>query len=124
MPRRDLAVARHWTGPFVSALTEFLARFPADREDWPDTSPPNARRHERDVEYIRYTIDDARAEAFEQGYRQAAEALESSEHCERYEVSRCSADPIQHVVRIEWDSEQRHRSGFRQSPSSAASSKP
>jgi quinol monooxygenase YgiN len=33
-----------------------------------------------------------------------------------YEVSRCSEDPTQHVVRIEWDSEEGHLSGFRQSP--------
>jgi quinol monooxygenase YgiN len=68
------------------------------------------------VEYIRYTIDDERTEAFEQGYRDASEALEASEHCERYEVSRCTEDPTQHVVRIEWDSEEGHLSGFRKSP--------
>jgi quinol monooxygenase YgiN len=68
------------------------------------------------VEYIRYTVDDVRAEAFEQAYRQAAGALEASEHCERYEVSRCSEDSTQHVVRIEWDSEEGHLSGFRKSP--------
>ena len=68
------------------------------------------------VEYIRYSIDDARADGFEQAYRRAAEALAASEHCERYEVSRCSEDPSQHIVRIEWDSEQGHLSGFRQSP--------
>jgi hypothetical protein len=27
---------------------------------------------------------------------------EASDHCERYEVSRCSKDPTQHIVRIEW----------------------
>ncbi len=68
------------------------------------------------VEYIRYNIDDGRADAFEQAYRRAAEALDSSQHCQRYEISRCSEDPTQHVVRIEWDSEQGHLSGFRQSP--------
>jgi quinol monooxygenase YgiN len=68
------------------------------------------------VEYIRYTIEDGRAEAFEQAYRQAADALEGSEHCGRYEVSRCSEEPSQHVVRIEWDSEEGHLSGFRKSP--------
>ena len=68
------------------------------------------------VEYIRYGIDNGRAEEFEQAYRRAAEALEKSEHCQRYEVSRCSEDPTQHVVRIEWDSEAGHLSGFRQSP--------
>jgi quinol monooxygenase YgiN len=68
------------------------------------------------VEYIRYNIDDASTDAFEQSYQRAAEALEASEHCERYEVSRCSEDPSQHVVRIEWDSEEGHLSGFRKSP--------
>jgi quinol monooxygenase YgiN len=67
------------------------------------------------VEYIRYSIDTDRAQAFEQAYRRAAEALEASEHCERYEVSRCREDPTQHVVRIEWDSEEGHLSGFRRS---------
>jgi quinol monooxygenase YgiN len=68
------------------------------------------------VEYIRYNIDPGRAEAFEQAYRRASEALEASEHCERYEVTRCREDPTQHIVRIEWDSEEGHLSGFRQSP--------
>jgi quinol monooxygenase YgiN len=68
------------------------------------------------VEYIRYSIDDGRAEAFEDAYRRASEALGTSEHCERYEVSRCNEDPTQHIVRIEWDSEDGHLSGFRRSP--------
>jgi quinol monooxygenase YgiN len=68
------------------------------------------------VEYIRYSIDGERSETFEQAYRQAGEALQASSHCERYEVSRCSEDPTQHVVRIEWDSEEGHLGGFRQSP--------
>jgi quinol monooxygenase YgiN len=68
------------------------------------------------VEYIRYSIDNERSKAFADAYRRAAEALEASEHCERFEVSRCSEDQTQHVVRIEWDSEEGHMSGFRQSP--------
>lgn len=68
------------------------------------------------VEYIRYSVGDPRAEAFEQAYREAGDSLAASEHCQRYEVSRCSEDPTQHVVRIEWDSEEGHLSGFRQSP--------
>ena len=75
------------------------------------------------VEYIRYSIDAERGQAFEQAYRRAAEALDASPHCKRYEVSRCSEDPIKHIVRIEWDSEEGHLSGFRLSPSSAASSR-
>lgn len=68
------------------------------------------------VEYIRYGIEQSRADEFEQAYQRAAVALEASEHCQRYEVSRCREDPTQHVVRIEWDSEEGHLSGFRQSP--------
>jgi quinol monooxygenase YgiN len=68
------------------------------------------------VEYIRYAVDEGRAEAFEQAYRRAAEALEASEHCSRYELARCSEDRTQQVVRIEWDSEEGHLNGFRKSP--------
>jgi quinol monooxygenase YgiN len=68
------------------------------------------------VEYIRYTIDDAHARAFEQAYERSSEALNASPHCEHYEVSRCTEDPTQYVVRIEWDSEEGHLSGFRKSP--------
>jgi quinol monooxygenase YgiN len=68
------------------------------------------------IEYIRYSIDASQAEAFTQAYRRATEVLDASEHCERYELSRCSEDPSQHIVRIEWDSEEGHLSGFRESP--------
>jgi heme-degrading monooxygenase HmoA len=68
------------------------------------------------VEYIRYTVDEERADAFDEAYRRASEVLETSEHCERYEVSRCTEDPTQRVVRIEWDSEEGHIAGFRRSP--------
>jgi heme-degrading monooxygenase HmoA len=68
------------------------------------------------VEYIRYTVDEERASEFEEAYRRASEALQASEHCERHEVSRCTEDPTQRVVRIEWDSEVGHMSGFRKSP--------
>ena len=68
------------------------------------------------VEYIRYSIDNGQAEAFEDAYRRVGEVLQDSARCERYEVSRCSEDPTQHVVRIEWDSEEGHLSGLRKSP--------
>jgi quinol monooxygenase YgiN len=68
------------------------------------------------IEYIRYSIDENRAQAFEEAYRRAAGALQASEHCLRYELSRCREDSGQHVVRIEWDSEEGHLTGFRQSP--------
>jgi quinol monooxygenase YgiN len=67
------------------------------------------------VEYIRYTIDDARAQAFEEAYGRSGEALKASPHCEEYEISRCTEDSTHYVVRIEWDSEEGHLHGFRQS---------
>jgi hypothetical protein len=42
--------------------------------------------------------------------------LEPSEHRERYEGTRCTEDATRHTVRIEWDSEEGHVSGLRQSP--------
>jgi hypothetical protein len=41
-----------------------------------------ATQEEMIVEYIRYSIDSDRAEAFEHAYREASAALETSEHCE------------------------------------------
>ncbi len=51
------------------------------------------------------SIDSERVQAFEQAYRRTAAALDASEHFEAHELSRCSDDPAQHVVCIEWDSE-------------------
>ena len=68
------------------------------------------------VEYIRYQIPDDDAQAFEDAYRAAAESLEASAHCERYEVARCTEDPAAYTVRIEWDSAEGHLQGFRGSP--------
>jgi quinol monooxygenase YgiN len=68
------------------------------------------------VEYIRYNVDAERGKEFEDAYRRAAESLDASSHCQSYELARCSEDPTQQVVRIEWDSAEGHLSGFRQSP--------
>ncbi len=67
------------------------------------------------VEYVRYTIDSARAEAFEAAYAQAAAALEASPSCLAYELSRCVEAPDSYVLRIEWDSVEGHMQGFRRS---------
>jgi heme-degrading monooxygenase HmoA len=76
------------------------------------------------IEYIRYTIQEERTHAFAEAYRRAADALEASEHCERYEISRCTEDPTQHVVRIEWIRKTGTCRAFAKARSSAASSKP
>ena len=65
------------------------------------------------VEYTRYKIPADRQEAFERAYGEAAQALAASTHCERYELTRCSEDSSQYVLRIEWDSAEGHLRGFR-----------
>ena len=68
------------------------------------------------VEYTRYKIDDKRRELFERAYEGAGQALRSSSHCGRYELSHCTEDPDHYTLRIEWDSEEGHLKGFRNSP--------
>ena len=67
------------------------------------------------VEYIRYAIDDARAEAFVNDYAGAATSLEASQHALAWELARRVDDPTQFVLRIEWDSAAGHMEGFRRS---------
>jgi heme-degrading monooxygenase HmoA len=67
------------------------------------------------VEYIRYTIDEGRRAQFETAYARARAALEASEHCLGFELTRGSEDPSSYVVRIEWDSLEGHMQGFRSS---------
>lgn len=68
------------------------------------------------VEYIRYHIDDVRQKAFEDSYAKAQASLQSSPHCLGWELSRCSEDPSQYILRIEWDSAEGHLQGFRRGP--------
>jgi heme-degrading monooxygenase HmoA len=68
------------------------------------------------VEYTRYKIDEKRRMLFERAYEKAGEALSSSKHCQRYELSHCREDPSYYMLRIEWDSEEGHLNGFRNSP--------
>jgi len=68
------------------------------------------------VEYTRYKVDEKRRTLFEKVYEKAGEALISSSHCLRYELSHCTEDPEWYTLRIEWDSEEGHLKGFRSSP--------
>ena len=54
--------------------------------------------------------------ACETDYGTAFDALRASRHCEAYELSRCTDDPTQYVLRIGWDSAEGHMQGFRRSP--------
>ena len=67
------------------------------------------------VEYIRYKIPEPDAAAFEAAYEHAREALDGSEHCLSYELSRGVEAPEDYILRIEWDSLQGHEGGFRKS---------
>jgi quinol monooxygenase YgiN len=68
------------------------------------------------VEYIRYHIAPEQAEEFVKAYDAAGEVLDASPHCKSYDVSRCSEDAEQFIVRIIWDSAEGHLKGFRGSP--------
>ena len=68
------------------------------------------------VEYTRYKIDEKRRALFERAYEKAGEALRSSSNCLHYELSHCTENPDFYILRIEWDSEEGHLKGFRNSP--------
>ena len=65
------------------------------------------------VEYIRYTVDEGRAQGFVDAYRASGDALLASPHCLRFELSRCEEEPTAFVVRIDWTSTRDHLEGFR-----------
>ena len=67
------------------------------------------------VEYTRYKIEQDRRALLERTYEKAGEALRLSPHCQRYELSHCVEDPNYYTLRIEWDSEEGHLKGFRNS---------
>lgn len=67
------------------------------------------------VEYIRYTVETARAAAFIDAYGAAASSLKESPHCLAYELTRCVEAPDSFILRIEWDSSDGHLNGFRKS---------
>jgi len=67
------------------------------------------------VEYTRYKIDENRRAAFLDDYRKAAESLKPSKNCLAYELTQCTEDEAYFTLRIEWDSEEGHLKGFRNS---------
>lgn len=65
------------------------------------------------IEYIRYRIDEDSSDDFEAAYAAAAEPLAASNHCQSYELTRCSEESTRYILRIEWDSREGHMTGFR-----------
>lgn len=67
------------------------------------------------IEYIRYRIDESRADEFVASYREAAASLDASEYCRGYEMTRCEEEPERFILRIEWTSTADHLGKFRSS---------
>jgi quinol monooxygenase YgiN len=67
------------------------------------------------VEYIRYRIDPPRQEAFVAAYREAAKALDDSQYCLSYQLTKCEEEPDRFILRILWTSTDDHLNGFRKS---------
>lgn len=67
------------------------------------------------VEYLRYTVEPERADAFVDAYRAASEPLMASPYCTAFELTRCVEDPTKFILRIEWTSAKDHLEGFRHS---------
>jgi hemoglobin len=67
------------------------------------------------VEYIRYSIPEADAAAFEAAWGEAAAHLAACEDCLGYELARCQEDARLYIVRIAWTSTEAHLKGFRRS---------
>jgi quinol monooxygenase YgiN len=67
------------------------------------------------VEYIRYP-DEQSGKKLIEAYEKAQSSLVASSHSLGYELTRCSNDANQLVLRIEWDSADGHLKGFRTSP--------
>jgi quinol monooxygenase YgiN len=68
------------------------------------------------VEYLRYTVDEARADAFVEAYRAASEPLLRSPHCLSFDLARAVEAPGSFILRIEWSSAEDHMDRFRNSP--------
>ena len=67
------------------------------------------------VEYIRYSVDASRQDAFIDAYTEGAAPLLASEYCLSYELCRCEEDPSRFIVRLEWTSASDHMERFRAS---------
>lgn len=69
------------------------------------------------VEYIRYTVADAaRKDALIAAYRVGGKSLDAAPECLAYELTVCEEDPLSLILRIEWQSTERHLDGFRRGP--------
>ncbi|WP_443076037.1 antibiotic biosynthesis monooxygenase family protein [Streptomyces sp. NBC_01716] len=64
------------------------------------------------LEYIRHRIPENSAAEFEAAYARAARPLVRSSVCHDYELSRCVEEPGHYILRIHWESVDRHLQDF------------
>lgn len=67
------------------------------------------------VEYLRYSIGEARQAQFIADYKAGSHELIKSEYCENYEFCQCVEDESQFIIRIQWTSADDHLHRFRSS---------
>lgn len=67
------------------------------------------------LEYIRYRIPENEAAEFEAAYSRAAVALRKSPVCHDFELSRCVEESDHYILRIHWESLDKHLKDFRAS---------
>jgi heme-degrading monooxygenase HmoA len=65
------------------------------------------------VEYNRYALTAHSGEELIEGYRRAQRHLEAAPQAFAWELARCTDDPAQFILRIEWESAEGHLEGFR-----------
>lgn len=68
------------------------------------------------IEHRHYELQPGEASGFERAWSAARETLNSSGHCEQYEVSRSLDVPGCYEVRIQWDSLSGLVAGFNRGP--------
>lgn len=68
------------------------------------------------VEYTRYTLTGHTPSALLAAYDEAAKHLAASPDCFDYELTQCSDEPSNFVLRIRWSSAESHLKGFRAGP--------
>ena len=68
------------------------------------------------VEYVRYSIESGRADAFRRAWTRAAKILQADPRCLSYDIAQCLEEPAHFVVRIEWKTLDDRLKGFRRDP--------
>ncbi len=68
------------------------------------------------VEYIRYSLSQHQPEELVAAYGRAQVHLDASPNALAWELSTCTEEANQMILRIEWDSAEGHMQGFRKGP--------